>query len=47
MNAIVYTSNAGSAARYAEMLSSEMLSSEMGIHAYSMKEARGKVPFRL
>lgn len=31
MNAIVYTSNAGSAARYAEMLSSEM-----GIHAYSM-----------
>ena len=27
MNAIVYTSNAGSAARYAEMLSSEM-----GIH---------------
>ncbi len=42
MNAIVYTSNAGSAARYAEMLSSKM-----GIHAYSMKEARGKVPFRL
>ena len=39
MNAIVYTSNAGSAARYAEMLSSET-----GIHAYSMKEARGKVP---
>lgn len=31
MNAIVYTSNAGSAARYAEMLSSET-----GIHAYSM-----------
>ena len=42
MNAIVYTSNAGSAARYAEMLSSET-----GIHAYSMKEARGKKPFRL
>ena len=30
MNAIVYTSNAGSAARYAEMLSSEM-----GIHESS------------
>lgn len=39
MNAIVFTSNAGSAARYAEMLSREM-----GIRAYSMKEARGKVP---
>lgn len=39
MNAIVYTSNAGSAARYAEMLSRET-----GIRVYSMREARGKVP---
>ena len=39
MEAIVYTSNTGSAAQYAEMLAKET-----GLAAYSLDEARGKVP---
>lgn len=39
VEAIVYTSNTGSAAQYAEMLAKET-----GLAAYSLDEARGKVP---
>ena len=39
VEAIVYTTNTGSAAQYAEMLAKET-----GLAAYSLDEARGKVP---
>ena len=39
VEAIVYTSNTGSAAQYAERLAKET-----GLAAYSLDEARGKVP---
>ena len=39
VEAIVYTSNTGSAAQYAEMLAKET-----GLAAYSLDKARGKVP---
>ncbi len=39
VEAIVYTSNTGSAAQYAEMLAKET-----GLAVYSLDEARGKVP---
>ena len=39
VEAIIYTTNTGSAAQYAEMLARET-----GLAAYSLDEARGKVP---